>query len=226
MTVDYCVVSIGTMAQNLLWDEAAAVRTAHATCTLVLEEDRRILVDPSLPKHVLLAKLFERTGKGADWITDVFCTTLRPDSRRGIEAFPEANWYAGEVELEWYARQLEAANASNERLTGEQAEDLQQELQLVGKLQPVPEKLGPQTTPYPLHGATPGCTGLLLTPPTQTLLIAGPAAPTREHVQRGMVWEQSADREQALQTLEDLLELVDLIVPGYDNIVFHPRRFL
>jgi glyoxylase-like metal-dependent hydrolase (beta-lactamase superfamily II) len=226
MAVEYSVISIGTTAQNLLWNESRPARTAHATCTLIVQEDRRILVDPSLPGEVLRARLFERTGQGPETITDVFCTTLRPDGRRGLDVLAHAPWYAGETELEWYGRQLESAEASSERLTGEQADDLRGEIDLLKRFRPVPEEFAPQVTRYPLFGATPGCTGLLLTPPTQTVVVAGPAVPTREHLQRGMVWEHAADREQAMETLGDLLELADIVIPGYDNLVIHPRRLM
>ena len=36
MPVEYRIISIGTLSHNLLWKEAAAVRTPHATTSLVL----------------------------------------------------------------------------------------------------------------------------------------------------------------------------------------------
>ena len=84
---------------------------------LVVEGKKHILVDPSLPGAALAARFFERTGKMLDWITDVFCTTLRPVHRRSIEAMPAANWWTGELELESYRGHLQelASSASGFR---------------------------------------------------------------------------------------------------------------
>ena len=62
MPVEYCVISIGALSTNRLWGESGAVRAAHATTTLVVQDDRRILVDPSLPGPILAARFHERTG--------------------------------------------------------------------------------------------------------------------------------------------------------------------
>ena len=87
MSVEYTVISIGTLSHNRLWNESAAVRASHATTTFISSGDRRILVDPSLPPKTLLARFNERTGLDPEAVTDVFCTTLRPVHRRGIIAF-------------------------------------------------------------------------------------------------------------------------------------------
>ena len=76
---------------------------------------------------------------------------------------------------------------------------------------------------YPLPGASVGSAGLLLTPPTWTILIAGDAALTIDHVERGQVWEGCADPEAAMESLQDMLEVADLIVCGHDNVMFAPR---
>ena len=226
MSVEFEVISIGTLSRNRLWGEAAAVRTAHATITLVTSEGRRILVDPSLPGPILAARLNERTGLGLADVTDVFCTTLRPVHRRGIEALPAANWWAGEAEIESYQGYLAEMLDSAERLESVAASDIEAERELVGRFRPAPEDFGRQVIPYPLAGASPGSSGLLLTPATSTIVIAGDAALTAEHVRRGQVWAGCVDREGAMESLRDLLELADAIVPGHDNVFFSPRRWM
>ena len=47
--MDVVVVSIGTLSKNPFWQERTAVRTSHATTTLIHVDDAFILVDPSLP---------------------------------------------------------------------------------------------------------------------------------------------------------------------------------
>ena len=226
MSVEYCVVSIGALSRNRLWGETAAVRTAHATTTLVTDDRRLILVDPSLPPPVLAARLGERTGKSLTDVTDVFCTTLRPVHRRGIEAFASARWWCGEQELEAYRRHLEGLESSAGRLDPEQAATVEADLKLVGRFQAAPEKLSRGIHFYPLAGPSVGSAGLLLAQATSTILIAGDAALTAEHVQRGVVWEGCADAEAAARSLQDILEVADVIIPGHDNMMLSPGRWI
>jgi hypothetical protein len=226
VTVEYRIISIGTPANHLLWREAVSVRTQHATTTLIEDGARRILVDPSLPAQALEARFFERTGQKLDSVTDVFCTTLRPDARRALPALQHARWWCSETELQWYSRELLAMRESAERLGGADAEGVDEDLALTKKFHPAPEKFTEQVGVYPLFGATVGCTGLLLTPATTTVVVAGPAAVTREHVEKGMIWDHCADKDQAMESLQDLLELADVIVPGFDNLILSPRRWM
>ena len=130
------------------------------------------------------------------------------------------------MELQWYLRCLDETGETADRLGNVESENLQQELDLVRRFQPAPAKFTKQVGIFPMFGATPGCTGLLLTPQTQTILVAGPAAATGEHIERGMIWEQSADQDTAMESLTDMLELADVIIPGFDNVTFSPRRWM
>ena len=226
MTVEYRIISIGALSRHRLWGETAPVRTAHATTTLVTEDERLILVDPSLPGPVLAAKLNERTGKTLADVTDVFCTTLRMVHRRSIEAIPQADWWAGELEIASYARHLAELQDSADRLGGEDAAAVEAELRLLERFRPAPERFGRQVSLYPLTGPSIGSAGLLLTPATATIVVAGDAALTREHIDAGRVWQGSADAEAAMTSLRDLLELADVIVPGHDNVMLSPARWL
>lgn len=224
MSVEFTVVSIGALSHNRLWGEGAAVRTPHATTTYVEHAGRRIVVDPSLPVAALAARFDERTGKKLSEVTDVFCTTLRPVHRRGIEVFGGAKWWAAEQELAAYRSHLEGLLESAERLSGEDAGTIQADLKLLERFGPAPDKFGEQVSLYPLAGASVGSTGLLLTPPTMTIAVAGDAAVTRAHIERGQVWEGSADAEAAIESLRDLLEVADIIIPGHDNLTLTPRQ--
>lgn len=227
MTVKYSIISIGTLANNLCWKEQAPVRTAHATTVLVETENRRILVDPSLPGKLLDGKFFERTGKHLDYVTDVFCTTLRPDVRRALsDSLSHANWYASETELQWYFHHLESLKGSLERLDEDGLEHLDRERETIRQFKEAPEKFSPQVSIYPLAGPTPGCTGLLLTPPESTILIAGPAAVTSDYIETGMIWQECMDKDQSMESLTDILEIADVIVPGYDNTFYRPQRWI
>lgn len=225
MSVETTIISIGALGKNMLWGESAFVRSQHATTTLICDGDKKIIVDPSLPGEILSAKLFDRTGMSPGDITDVFCTTLRPDARRGLELFPEAKWYCSETEKQWYSLKLIGLKDSADRLDKEDADNIEIELKIVDRFAEVPEKFSPQISAYPLAGVTPGCCGLLLTPATTTVVVAGPAIPTKGHLECGMVWEECVDREQAMQAMGDLLELAEAVIPGFDNICFVPGKF-
>jgi glyoxylase-like metal-dependent hydrolase (beta-lactamase superfamily II) len=226
MSVEYCVVSIGALSRNRLWGESAAVRTSHATTTAIFDGDRVILVDPSLPAQALGPVFNERTGKRLGDVTDVFCTTLRPVHRRSIESLGQAAWWAHADELETYREHLQGLLDSAERLDADDARNVEADLKLLSRFRAAPERFGPQTTVYPLAGPSPGSAGVLLTPPMTTIVIAGDAAVTAEHVRRGQVWEGCADIGAAMRTMADFLELADVIVPGHDNVMFCPRRWL
>ena len=66
----------------------------------------------------------------------------------------------------------------------------------------------------------------MLTPATSTIVIAGDAAVSADHLRAGQIWQGCADREAAMESLRDILELADVIVPGHDNVVFSPGRWL
>ena len=226
VSVEYFVISIGALSHNRLWGEGGAIRTAHATTTLVRADKRTILVDPSLPAPALAARLDERTGKKLSDVTDVFCTTLRPVHRRSVQALSHANWWVGEEELRWYRDVLESLRESAVRLSPEDTANIENDLALLERFRPAPEKFDAQTHFYPLTGPSPGSAGLLLTPPITTIIIAGDAALTAEHVESAQVWEGCTDTGAAKQSLADLLELADVIVPGHDNVMFSPRRWI
>lgn len=226
MAIEYSVISIGTLSRNLLWNESAAVRTPHATTTLVTDGDRKILVDPSLPGNILESRFNERTGAALADITDVFCTTLRPVHRRGLDALTHAKWWCAETEMETYAHHLQELLESAERLDAEQAAAIEADIEIVRKFKAAPDKLTPQIHLYPLAGASIGSAGLLLIEPTCTVVIAGDAVVTAEHFARGQVWQGCADTEAALESLQDVIEIADVIIPGHDNIIPIARNMM
>jgi glyoxylase-like metal-dependent hydrolase (beta-lactamase superfamily II) len=226
MAIEYSVISIGTLSRNRLWDESAAVRAPHATTTLVIDGDRKILVDPSLPGKILEARYNERTGGTLADITDVFCTTLRPIHRRGLDALAHAAWWCGEIEMETYAHHLQELLESAERLDAEQAAAIEADIEIVRKFKPAPEKFTPQIHLYPLTGASIGSSGLLLAEPTNTVLVAGDAVVTAEHFSRGQIWQGCTDTEAALESLQDIIEIADVIIPGHDNIIPTARNVM
>ncbi len=218
----YRVISIGTLSQHPLWAHPGPRRTAHATTTLISVGDRKLLVDPALPSQALEARLAERSGLTLADITDVFLTNFRPAHRMGLAAFEHAQWWIFETEREYVGRLLVAGfDASQD------AEDRalhRQDITLLQRCQPAPDKLLPGVDLFPSPGFTPGTCGLLLPMPQLTVLVAGDAIPTLEHLERGQVLEGGYDLEQARESFTEAIEIADVIIPGHDNIALNPLR--
>lgn len=217
------VVSIGTLASNPHWGERGAVRAPHATTTLITSGSARILVDPSLPAQALVPRLVERSGLGPDDITHVFLTSLSPVHRRGLLAFEKASWLVSERERESIGVQLieklkEANAAGDEELVAA----LGQEVALVQRTTAAPDRLAPGVDLFPLYGVTPGSSGLLLPMPGSTVLVAGDAVPTVEHLSAGQVLSPCFDLEAARESFAEAIEIADWIICGRDNLV--PNR--
>ncbi|MCH2137993.1 MAG: MBL fold metallo-hydrolase [Phycisphaerales bacterium] len=221
------VISIGTLARNLLWNESTAVRTAHATTTLIEADDACIIVDPSLPPQVMAARLHERAGKTPDDITHVFCTGFSDDHVGGIAAFTNAQWLCSETEL------ANAADALDEDLGAAQDHPEDGGLEYMSTLKAIhdrmrvcPDALADGVDLFPLPGVRPGTAGLLLPQRSRTVLIAGDAVATSDHLLAGQVLPECFNREQALESFKEAIEIADVIVPGRDNIELNPLRHM
>ena len=216
------VISIGTLSRNRLWNEGQPVRTPHATTTLIRAGKRTILVDPGLPPPALNARLFERTGLKPDAVDTVFLTNFRPAHRAGLSLFPHAKKLIHENEQQATAQQLQqlidgAPDADLDRKI------LREELALLESLQSPDDKIAPGVDLFPLFGYTPGTTGLLVASATYTALIAGDAVPTQDHFLAGQVLPDAQNIQAAQESMQEVYEIADLIVPGHDNLFLNPR---
>ena len=102
---------------------------------------------------------------------------------------------------------------------------LQQDLKLLDRLQVADDELAENLSLFPLFGYTPGSTGLLINLPTTTVLLAGDAVPTHDHFLAGQVLPDAYDIKQAQDSLREVYEIADLIIPGHDNVFVNPRTF-
>lgn len=216
------IISIGTLSRNRIWGESEAVRTPHATTTLIRTGERRILVDPGLPAPALAARLFERTGLRPDAIDTVFLTNFRPSHRAGLPLFQRAKVFIQEIEQQ-------AARQHLERLIDQAPDEdidrklMQEELEILERLSVADDKLAPGVDLFPVLGYTPGQSGLLIAAPTTTILIAGDAIPTLEHFLAGQVLHDAYDIKSAQESMAEVYEIADQIVPGHDNVFVNPR---
>jgi glyoxylase-like metal-dependent hydrolase (beta-lactamase superfamily II) len=224
------IVSIGALSKNPLWNERTPVRTSHATTTLLRttagDDDRAsrtILVDPSLPAQILTARLEERTGLKPEAVTHIFLTNWRPIHRRALEAFRHATWWMHEAEIQAANDALERADDAAHNQGAPPDPLIQKERDLLARVQPAPDDLAAGVDLYPLPGYTPGQCGLLISEPTRTTLIAGDAVPTAGHFLAGQVFPDCYDLSKAKESLGELYEVADLVVPGHDNLFLTPR---
>lgn len=216
------VISIGTLSRNRLWNESQSGRTPHATTTLIRAGKRTILVDPGLPPVALGARLHERTGLKPDAIDTIFLTNFRPAHRAGLSLFPNAKRFIHENEQQATAQQLQQlmAGAPEADLDRKMLRD---ELALLESLQTADDRIAPGIDLFPLFGYTPGTTGLLVAAPAYTALIAGDAVPTQDHFLAAQVLPDAQDIRAAQDSMREVYEIADLIVPGHDNVFVNPR---
>jgi len=100
---------------------------------------------------------------------------------------------------------------------------VESERRLLDRVKPAPDKLLDGVDLFPLPGYTPGQSGLLISLPTRTVMIAGDAVPSAGHFAAGQVFPDCFDLHQAQESLVELYEIADLIIPGHDNIFVNPR---
>jgi glyoxylase-like metal-dependent hydrolase (beta-lactamase superfamily II) len=227
--MEIIVISIGALSKNALWNERVPARSSHATTTLIRTQQEggkaaNILIDPSLPGDVLEARLFERSGLRAGDITHIFLTNWRPVHRRGIDRFARITWWMHEAEIDASRNALDRAQEQAAHQGGREMDAvIQKELDLLEKVSSAPEELAEGVGIYPLPGYTPGQCGLIVTEPTLTTVIAGDAVATSAHFAAGQVLPDCWDVEKAKESLLDLYEVADVIIPGHDNLFVAPR---
>lgn len=219
MSLSYTVISIGALSRNRLWGENEPVRPSHATTTLIRDQDKLILVDPSLPPEVLKQRLDERAGLKPEQINTVFLTTFRPVHRRGLSLFEKAAWLMHEPEITAMHDHLAELGS---RMKDESEADVRQvitaEQALLRRIRPADDKITASVHLFPTAGLSPGAAGLLLAIPSWTVVVAGDAVLTREYFEAGRIFEQAQSVEEAQESLVEIMEVADEIIPGHDNI--------
>lgn len=221
--MEWRIASIGTLANNPLWNEKGSPRTGHATTTVIKTGSAVLLVDPSLPAQVLDARLQERWGMRLSEITHVFLTSFDPDRRRALDGLEHATWYMHAPEID------AAASAISEELyRAEGDEELSQILEhhkdLLLSFSVSDDNMFDGVDLFPIPGYTPGSCGLLLPTPTQTILICGDTIATQEHLAKSVVLSNAANIELTQESFKECVEIADIIIPGRDNVLRNPIR--
>jgi glyoxylase-like metal-dependent hydrolase (beta-lactamase superfamily II) len=226
---DFRVISIGAMASNPMWGERTAVRTGHATTTLIVSGSARIVIDPGLPGAALAAKLAERSNLTPRDITHVFLTCFSIDCRRGLGIFDSAEWLISEVERESLGVPL--ALKLREELQREDPDQelvamLKSDVELLSRFKAAPDALADGVDLFPLPGVTPGMCGILMPDLQHSTLICGDAIPTIEYLERGAIMPGAIDVNRAQESFREAVEIADLLVLGRDNLVANPTKRL
>lgn len=225
MSIDYRIISIGALAAHPLWNEKHDVRAGHATTTLIVSGEVKLLVDPSLPGNVLEPRLGERANLKFKDVTHVFLTSFHPQLRRALPALEHAAWFISEAERESIGVSLIARlQEANEADDQEMVKAIAQEVALLERCAASPDSITESVDLFPLPGVTPGSCGLLLPLPAATVLVCGDAVPTSEHLEQGKVLPNCHDIEAAQASFREAIEIADLLVPGRDNILINPVR--
>lgn len=225
MSINYRIISIGTLAAHPLWEERSPVRGGHATTTLITTDDANILVDPSLPPKVLAARLDERSNVKPNQITHVFLTSVDQLHSRGLPAFENAKWLAHEPDLEAALTQLDEQILQTEK--GDDTEllaVLENQRKIITNCQPASDSIVQGVDLFPLPGVTEGSCGLLLALPGSTVLICGDAVATSEHLEKGKVLPNCHNIQQAQASFTEAIEIADVFILGRDNIMVNPLR--
>ena len=223
MSIDIRVISIGSLGCHPLRGEKQESRPGHATTTLIRTDDACILIDPSLPVDHLAQRLDERAGISPDAVTHVFLTDLRPDRRRGIEIFADAQWLTGETERDAYG---EAIRTQMHEVPDEPEiqKMLENESRLISRCAASPDQICEGVDLFPLPGVTPGLCGVLLPTARSTVLVCGDALATSEHLEEGQVLPHVHDLEAAQESFKEAIEIADILIPGRDNLIPNPMR--
>jgi glyoxylase-like metal-dependent hydrolase (beta-lactamase superfamily II) len=227
--MSYRVITIGAFARHPLrpMDATRPERLGYATTTLIVSGEAAILVDPGLPAQALIPRLLERAGLEPADITHVFLTRFAPETARGLTAFESATWMTSEAEREsagtplalMLRRAMEDDDADRDVVA-----ELEAQVRLLARCEVAPDSLAPRVDLFPLPGVSPGLTGLLLPEATSTVLIAGDAVASAEHLEQGRALEGAHDPEAASESLREAIEVADLIVCGRDNLVLNPTK--
>lgn len=197
--IRFTIVNIGTLSMNKFWDETDRVRHAHATCTLLETGNRRLLVDPSPQPELLEERLFATTGLRLDAINMVFLTHHHGDHRFGIDLFAGKPWLmASEEREEWSKHDRDASDMIDRFLPAE------------GNL---PD--GIELLPSPGHTLTHH--SLVADTACGRLVVAGDAVMTREFFDAQEGFHNSANFEQASETIRRIKNMADVVVPGHGN---------
>ena len=172
------------------------------TTTLIESGGTRILVDPGMYDDVLIAALAERELQPDD-IDLAFITHFHGDHFKSLRILPNAEWLAASRELNaWSGGKVQTDS-----------------LDIFGRLHPAPERLADGVKLFATPGHTVGHTGVLLARESEIVAIVGDAVFTGDYLRNREPSPNAVNWGQALDTIDRIAELADVVIPGHSGPV-------
>lgn len=204
MILRWDVITIGNISRNRYWGESEEkpLRPAICTCTLIVGEGYRLLVDPSLEDDARMrAELDRRTGLRLDDIDLAFLTHSHGDHHYGLKHLRKAQWLAATG----VADEVNASGKYDRKI-----------VPVSGKLRDEIDVISTPGHTLTHHSLRFDCDGL-------SIVVSGDAVMTRDFWNDRRGYHNSVDPELASRTIGKLAEIADIVVPGHDNY-FLARR--
>lgn len=210
--LSYDVIVVGHLKWNPYFNEKEdnPPRGDPSTCTSTLIcglDDQgkayRLLVDVTLRQSAedYYFDLNRRTGLLPNDITHCFITHAHFDHQIGINYFPRAIWMAAMPVAE---ELKESKHIDGKKVIGVEREFL------------------PGVYAFPLPGHTAGLHGIAFECDKLRIVVAGDGVMTKNHLIHNTSMFES-DSAQAAETLRQLKDMADLIIPGHDNVIINHR---
>jgi glyoxylase-like metal-dependent hydrolase (beta-lactamase superfamily II) len=204
--VKFTLVNMGTLSMNKFWGEVDRKRAPSATCTVLDLDGTRLLVDPSPYPEQLEQRLFAATGLRTGDVDMVFVTHHHADHRFGLELFTGKPWLmAADVLDEW-----RAASPQDESL--------------INTFALAEHHLPGGVTLLPTPGHTRSHHSLAVNTAWGRLVVAGDAVMTLDFWEAGEVFNNSANVVQTRETIRQLKQIADLVIPGHGNYFLNPTH--
>jgi glyoxylase-like metal-dependent hydrolase (beta-lactamase superfamily II) len=192
------VITVGNLSRNQYWGEGRdrAVRQVLCTSTLVVGDSFALLVDPPIKDAAEMTREFDRrTGKTPDFVTACFVTHEHGDHWPGLVNFPQAKWLAAPGV----------------------ADELNRTARLSKHVEGVEGRLFEAIDVVPTPGHTVGHHALRFDCDGRSIVTAGDAVATLDFFRDRRGFFNSVDFDQAARSMDKLVALADIIVPGHDN---------
>jgi glyoxylase-like metal-dependent hydrolase (beta-lactamase superfamily II) len=207
---DYDLIVVGHLRWNPYFGESASnpPRGLPSTCTSTLVrgvdgEGRpyRLIVDPTQREAATdyCFDLNRRSGLSAHDITHCYVTHEHGDHQAGLAYFPHAVWYASPLVAE--------ALRSSDLIDGQ-------------RIIAVEGEFLPGLAAVPLPGHTYSLHGVAFLAEGRRVIVAGDAVMTKYHY-RHNASQFEKDAAMAAQTIINLKQSADVVVPGHDNLIIN-----
>jgi glyoxylase-like metal-dependent hydrolase (beta-lactamase superfamily II) len=208
--VRWNILTIGHLSRNRFWGEsdAQAYRAPLCTCTLVREDGRTIVVDPSLPAGEMARVLDERSGLSCVDVDTVVLTHFHGDHRVGLDAFGGARWCMAAEEIRGWVARTPAGDPAGA---------------ILARLAPLENALPPGVDLLPTPGHTPGHHALTFRSEGLRVVIAGDAVMTRDFFLARTGYFNTVDPKAAVRSIDAIASCAAVVVPGHDNLFLNPH---